>query len=154
MSIRESIAQIIRDTFPDLFLRGVFRFVVHKHEDGKLSVIPDRARWLDDIPLAEIWPGLAGYTAQPAEGSGVLIAFADGDQSRPVVVGFQPLGSTGGKPIRSTIDASEELKLCDGAATVLRVGDKITITPGNGSGVVSGLIALDPSGPAPSKVKA
>lgn len=77
------------------------------HADGRVSLRPDdKSRGLDDIPNVDHWAGVAGGAALPMVGSLVMVEFADGDSTKPMLVSYQPLRSSGGKPTRATIDAT------------------------------------------------
>lgn len=97
--------KMMRKVAPSLFYRGVYEYRVTKSTSGRIDVEPtDPDEELDAFPLAEIWPGIGGYSADPVVGTTVLVAFVKGDTSKPRVVGFCPLSYT--KPTANTIDAT------------------------------------------------
>lgn len=172
MSIWESIGSIVRETFPGLFLRGVFRYRVAKHQSGRLVLQPAK-RALPDIELSdlgptEVWPGAAGHSVNPAPGSYVLIAFADQDETLPVVVGFQPLASALGRPVESRFEADtvaidgDDVELGNAESPPIRDGDDVVIQTEGGIPIpiAAGTIrvvnptTIFPGKPSPSKVRA
>lgn len=148
MTLRRAIIKIVKESFPSLFFRGVFRFRVVKFRDGRIDLQPVSAKWLSDIPLAEVWTGIGGGTFVPQEGSEVLIAFIDGDDTQPAIVGAMPLSYTIGKPLSVSLDA-DTLNVGDAIDNAVRYGDTVSI------GMTSGPIMFvsTPSRPVASKVK-
>lgn len=121
--LRVLLADIIRKEFPMLQRpAGPHTYRVDVvHSDGRVSLRPERSdRGLEDIPRVDHWCGIAGGASLPMVGSTVLVEFADGDPTRPVLVSYQPLRSAGGKPTRTTIDATT-LQLGP-TATVVELG--------------------------------
>lgn len=145
------------------------------HEYRVVSVAGDRvdlqvvrkASGLPDLPRVEAWPGVAGAGSTPALGSLVLVEFIATDPARPFIAYYCPPGAPGFLPTAISMDASgtvaigasaDAVDLGAAAAPVLRHGDTISITPGNGAGVVAGIVTVT-SGtaeapPAVSRVRA
>lgn len=104
--------------------------------DGRLDLDPPAdAAHLPSLQRVEVW-GLGGARVRPAIGSLCTVVFRDANPSRPTVIALQPLADA--TPTETTIDA-DAVKLGAGAATVIRVGDKIAIdpTPGPTLGTIS-----------------
>lgn len=121
-TIRELLAEIIRSEFPGLQRpAGPHRYrVAAVRADGRVDLVPVATGALQALPNVDHWAGVAGGSALPMVGSVVLVAFADGDPTAPVLVSYQPLRSAGGKPTRTTIDAAT-LQLGP-TATVVELG--------------------------------
>lgn len=128
--LRVMIADIVRSEIPALQRpAGPHTFRVRAvRSDGRVDLTPEvAARGLDDIPNVDHWAGIAGGAAKPVVGSTVLVSFADGDPTKPVLVSYTPLRSSGGKPTESTIDA-----------TTLKLGPTATlVTLGGGAAFVA-----------------
>jgi len=103
-----------------------------------------------------MYPGSPGHWAELVPGANVIVAFIEGDPAQPIVTNFEPKGGPGFRPAKLTIDAVGAIELGAAVGTVIRQGDTITISPGNGAGPVTGAIALTAGAPPilPSKVKA
>lgn len=124
--VRKEIPQLQRPAGPHTYRVEVV------HSDGRVSLRPVFAdRGLEDIPHVDHWCGVAGGAALPVVGSTVLVAFADGDPTQPVLVSYQPLRSAGGKPTRATIDA-----------TTLQLGPTATVVELAGGAAFVALAAL------------
>lgn len=132
MSLSDNIVKIVQTRLDHLFLRGVFSYVVSSESNGRISLRPETKGWLPDLPLAEVWPGIAGYSVEPKPNAIVLVAFVNADRRRPVCVGFCPRAYT--VPNRCTIESdtlttclSNRIDLCDAVAPVIRDGDGVVI---------------------------
>jgi len=121
--LRTMIADIVRSEFALLQRPAgphTYR-VAAVRSDGRVDLKPeDKKRGLDDIPNVDHWTGVAGGAALPMVGSVAMVEFADGDSTKPMLVSYQPLRSAGGKPTRTTIDATT-LQLGP-TATVVQLG--------------------------------
>lgn len=107
--VEELIARIVRKKFPALALLSVRTYTVRKVYAGADYGRCDLALESDpeeQLPRVDQWPGIAGGVCLPVVGSLAEVAWRDGDQRSPVIVGFQPLRATGGKPTEVKIDAS------------------------------------------------
>ncbi len=104
--------------------------------DGRLDFDPPvDAPHLPPLSRVEVW-GLGGAKVKPRIGSLAAVAFRDANPSRPYVHALEPLANS--TPTETSIDA-DAVKLGDGAAPVVREGDKIAIdmTPGPTLGTIS-----------------
>lgn len=139
---------------------GVYEYRVEAFNGGYVDLRPARkTNGLPPLTSIELRSGHPGGTAEPQEGSSVLVAFADGEPTRPVVISYEGQAGNGYLPSDATIDAgsvlqvgpsSDEVNLGAAAGRVLRSGEKVFIsglTCPSGA-VVSGpglvTIALDP----------
>jgi len=90
--ISSYIAAIMRDIFPKYEYHGIYRYQVFRQTDEKLELQAIKLKpGLPDIIPVEMFPGVSGAFATVNPGSTVLVMFADGDPSQPVVVGFAPV---------------------------------------------------------------
>lgn len=74
------------------------------------------------LPRVDQWPGIAGGVSLPVVGTLCEVTWRDGAEKSPVIVGFQPLRVTGGKPDETKIDAAV-LRLGPTADAVLIAGE-------------------------------
>lgn len=131
-----------------------YRVIEQTIDRFALQAVNKSAGWPDVLPC-KANPGIAGGKSDLALGCEVLVAFIEGDPQNPRIVSYSDSSDGGFKPSILSLDA-DSIKLGAGAAIVIRDGDTISITPGNGGGVVSGIVALGVGIPPvlPSKVKA
>ncbi len=141
MTFLDAIKKAIPELFPDLFFSGLFEYQITKDQGGKYTLRPIDSKWLPPIPLVSIWGGVPGLNATVKVGSIVLIQFVNRDEKKPVIVGFPPVSATLGKPSVIAIDG-DDIRIGSGTAPGVRHGDTIDITPGNGSGPVTGVITI------------
>lgn len=144
----EALRTVWRRLFPRQELQGVFSYVtVGPSQSGKHDLRSTRSRHLPDVKLADMW-GAAGFAAELAAGTRVLVSFADGDPSSPVLVAVEP----GVVPASSTLDAVSSVgidavavNLGTAEAPVIRNGDAVTIAtlPGP-TPIAAGYIFLGP----------
>jgi hypothetical protein len=164
--LRNSIASIVRELFPDLFFRGIFSYTLEGIANDRFDATPER-EGLPPLRSRPLWPGAAGHTAKPQPGSKLLVAFVNADASRPVVVGFEPLSGSGiGKPVETRLEGSKvildgtTIEAGSAAATVIRDGDTVQIfTPGMPPTIIAAGVIGITSGtaevpPAISRLKA
>lgn len=103
---------------------AVWRYTVASATDTAVSAraVSSRCPW-PDLPHVPIYPGASGVRYQPAVGSEVGIAFADGDPRFPRIVWADQV-----VPVTMAIDASSLLTLAESLtritsnATVVEVG--------------------------------
>lgn len=107
----------------------------------------------DLLPI-EVWGGMQGDSAQLELSSTLLVCFAEGDPTLPIVVGFEP----GATPTSRTVDASALVKVGPSAAAVQLaggIGGPLVLASSYASMVAaitalaSALAALSSSGSAP-----
>jgi hypothetical protein len=129
-SFGEAILRWVRRLMPRVELQGVFSYVtVGSSSSGRHDLRSTKSRHLPDVKLADSW-GAAGVSADLAAGTRVLLAFADGDPSSPVVVAVQP----GATPVSASYAATTSIDV-DAASVnlgaaespVVRYGDKVVI---------------------------
>jgi len=157
-SFSEALRTVWRRLFPRVELQGLFSYTtVGPSQSGKHDLRSTRSRHLPDIKLADMW-SIAGHTAELSAGTRVLVAFADGDPSSPVLVAVEP----GATPVTSDISASASVSvdagavnLGDAAGFVVRYGEIVTV--GNQTGPITYVPVPIPPLAAPfppTKVKA
>lgn len=83
--------------------------VIEQAADGRL-ILQAISKSVPEAALISIWPGVPGVTAKLLLGSEVLLEFAGGDPTSPVVRGFGPT-----VPLEVAIDAIQ-VKIGEGAA--------------------------------------
>lgn len=89
-SFGRAILRWVRRLLPRVELQGLFSYVtVGPSQSGKHDLRSTRSRHLPDVKLADMW-GSAGFSAELAAGTRVLVAFADADPSSPVLVAVEP----------------------------------------------------------------
>lgn len=86
-----------------------------------LQAVQKSAGWPDLVPCA-VSPGAAGYKANLAIGSTVLVQFVEGDVALPLITHFEVPGAPGFVPIGIKIGAD-----AGAAPAAARVGDIVTI---------------------------
>ncbi len=143
--------ELVRAEFPTLLYLGVWEYSV---TSATSSTFSGRATSSDcplpDLAGVESRPGVAGATFTPAEGSRVLVAFANADPKRPVVVswdGTEPDGDIelGGS---RAYDVAEEL------GRVVRYGDVISVPLGTVGNTVAVVVTGLATGAPPVTVPA
>lgn len=103
-----SFAAMVRASMPDLIYRGVYEYRVTSSNGTILDLQPTRSSLgLPGIASCRYSPGIAGGKCDPKIGSLVLVAFANADPARPIVVGFGDPGSAGFE--------ADEIRLCAGS---------------------------------------
>jgi hypothetical protein len=127
--------------------------------DGRLNlqIVRKTAGFPDALPIS-LWPGVPGGKGAPALGSTVLVQFADGDPSLPVVTHFaSPTDSTFFVPTAVALDASSTVRIGEhatlidanagtdlAAASLGRVvcyGDVVTVGAASGAIATTGLVS-------------
>lgn len=130
--------------------------VVSQGSDGTVDVRVDPPSGLSSkqpIGFTEVRVrGLPGVEVKVRPGATVLLAFDDGDRTRPYASLFDPSSLLELKvtaATKVTVDAPS-VELCDALGAVLREGDVVSI-PGPGGGAAG---AVTITGPLRSRVKA
>jgi hypothetical protein len=147
-TLRQSLMTIFREEMPRIFFGGLYEYTVKKSESGRLDLVPKKARWLMPLPAIEQW-SVGGSEVDPKVGTSVAVAFLDGDESRPIVLGFLPKRASGGVPTKLAIDA-DQILLGTGSARFVREGDNYS--HGTASGPIT-FVSVGGSDPNPTKVK-
>lgn len=135
---------------------GVYSYRVSEMvaERANLTAL-DTSRGLPDtLSLLSEWCGVSGAWSKLSVGCDVLIAFADGDPARPVIVGFAPKGSSNAVPEETEIDATDELRLGEsvGTAVILAGGDQHVARVGDACDAGTWVVQNTVSPPAPAGV--
>lgn len=79
-----------RRLFPRVELQGLYSYsTAGISSNYQHSLRSTGSRHLPDINLANAWT-IAGHTASLVSGTRVLVAFADGNPAKPVIVGIEP----------------------------------------------------------------
>lgn len=95
--------------------------VVAQNSDGRLLLQTVRPGGVvpDALPI-EVWPGMAGLSADVTPGTEVLLGFVEGDPAQPVVLAFQAEA-----PVTLTLDATSAIELGKGATAPAAKGDEL-----------------------------
>jgi hypothetical protein len=127
-SFGAAILRWVRRLMPRVELQGVFSYVtVGGSSSGRHDLRSTKSRHLPDVKLVDSW-GAAGVSADLAPGTRVLLAFADGDPSSPVVVAVEPRGGAGHVPVRAYHEATTSINMVTDSA-----GDVLIGPPGAGA---------------------
>jgi hypothetical protein len=127
-----SIQTIVRETFPNYEFLAKYRYRVVKMSGDRVDLqAVSKDLGLPDMLPVQIWPGLAGASANLTPGAIVLVEFIEGNPTMPIVSHFEPEGGGGFRPVHSFVDASERVFLGtsqtneEGVWPVARVGDVV-----------------------------
>lgn len=94
-----AFARLLRAHDPGARFRGVHEYRVVTQSGERLNLQPVRSRArLPDLARVPVRAGVPGVKAIHAPGAQVLVAFIDGDPSRPAVVGFDAPDQPGWMP--------------------------------------------------------
>lgn len=105
---------------PDRAFRAVYEYRVVTLTGNRLNLQPVLvSTGMPTLQRVPIWPGVGGAKISPALGSSVIVAFINGDPSRPAVVGFIDADSSGFVPT--------SVSLGGGTSPVARVNDTVVI---------------------------
>lgn len=128
-----ALARLLAAHDPGARFRGVHEYRVVTQSGERLNLQPVRSRAaLPDLARVPVRAGVPGVKATHAPGSAVLVAFLDGDPSRPAVVGFDEPTQPGWVPILLELGAAPTLG-------VARLTD--TVQAGAFAGVITGASA-------------
>lgn len=95
-----AMARLLDATDPLRRFRAVWEYRIVTQVVERLNLQPVRARAeMPDLSRVPIRAGAPGVRAQHSLGSRVLVAFVDGDPSRPAVVGFEDPSQPGWMPL-------------------------------------------------------
>jgi hypothetical protein len=127
-----SIQAIVKETFPNYEFLAKYRYRVVKMAGDRVDLqAVSKDLGLPDMLPVQIWPGLAGASANLTPGAIVLVEFIEGNPTMPIVSHFEPEGGGGFRPVHSFVDASERVFIGtsdpndSGARPIARVGDMI-----------------------------
>lgn len=117
-----ALKSLLHGLLPDLRYAMVWEYTVISVTPGppvKIeAIIADpTAPVMPNVENIVLWPGPSGCYALPALGSIVRLGFANGDATKPMMVGLDP-------------NAAPTMVFLSGSGPfVARVGDTVTITP-------------------------
>lgn len=121
-SFADKIVAIVAARFPQLVYGSIYEYRIGPSSAaGRFDLVPVRTKLLGELPRVSQWGG-PGIEAAYAAGASVLVAFADADDRYPVVVGYLPARSPGGKPTTLSIDALA-INIGAGAKGAARIDD-------------------------------
>jgi hypothetical protein len=113
--LTNSFRAIVRELVPELMFRGVFEYRVVAQSGDRLDLTPARPGiGLPALAKVPVRYGFPGARATYATGASVLVAFVDGEPTRPVVIGHTA-------PDDAAADPSE-VQLADTSLTPYSVG--------------------------------
>lgn len=140
-TLRSSVAKLVRRELARLGFLLTYEYRVVLQDGAFLELQAVRkAAGLPDLARCLARPGAAGYAPRYRLGSTVLVAFVEGDPSRPFVAFGPEVGSA--TPLGVAIDA-DEINMGDDFGVVVREGDSITVTSTSVPPVVvSGVVAV------------
>ena len=85
--LASSVRNIIRNEFPNYTFQGVYEYAIQRVDGNFVDVDPtDTTLGLPHISHAELRPSILGETVAPTVGSLVIVAFVNGNGTRPVVL--------------------------------------------------------------------
>jgi hypothetical protein len=106
----EAQARILDALDPARRWRALYEYRVVSQTAERLNLQPVRSRSeLPDLARVPVRMGVPGVRAQHALGSQVIVAFLDGDPSRPAVVGFDSPGQPAWMPLSLELGGPEPL---------------------------------------------
>lgn len=125
-----ALLRLLDATDPTRRFRAVWEYRIVTQVVERLNLQPVRARAdMPDLARVPVRAGAPGVRAQHALGSRVLVAFVDGDPSRPAVVGFEDPSQPGWMPLSLDLGGP-------GALGVARQTDAVQAGPF--AGVITG----------------
>jgi len=151
-----ALRRILEALDPARRYRAMYEYRVVSQEGERLNLQPIRtSTGMPDLPRVPVRPGTPGAKATHKLGARVTVGFVDASPAMPIVMGFEDADGDGFLPDEVSINASGDVELGLAVGRVLRVGDVLSITPGNSGGVVAGTVSVTaPIGGVPTKVKA
>lgn len=125
-----ALLRLLDATDPTRRFRAVWEYRIVTQVAERLNLQPVRTRAdMPDLARVPVRAGAPGVRAQHALGSRVLVAFVDGDPSRPAVVGFEDPSQPGWMPLSLELGGP-------GALGVARQTDAVQAGPF--AGVITG----------------
>jgi hypothetical protein len=149
-----TLRDVWRRVFPRHDLYGTFEYVAKGPKiGGGWDLVPHMRTDLPPVGMSTMAPfvwTIAGHSAELAPGTHVLVIFADGDPSRPKIVGIDPATL----PTNASMNVAGlgTLDLADAVGRAVRYGDTVVIV---GGGPAAGVIGFTPAAPpfaVPSRV--
>lgn len=127
-----ALARILAALDPGARFRGCHEYRVVTQTGERLNLQPVRSRaQLPDLARVPVRAGVPGVKATHAPGSQVLVAFLDGDPSRPAVVGFDDPEQPGWHPLFLELGGPTTLGVARQTDPVIAGGFAGTITLGS-----------------------
>ena len=142
----EALRRIVEHYTAQHRYRGVWEYRVVLQTGQRLDLQAVRASsGMPDLRGVRVRPS-AGCRASLTLGSIVLVAFVNGDPTRPFLTAFEGPSGGGWLPISTGLDASTNVNLGGATGRALRSGDMVNI-PGvmPGPGVTGVLVTLAPA---------
>ena len=122
----DALRAIVRETFPRLDFFGLYRYRVMAMNGNRVDLqVVKKANGLPDLQAITMPNGVAGAWSELDVGQVVLVAFAEGDPSLPVITHFAPRDTTADAwlPVQTRLDASDEIRIGSSVATAVRLVD-------------------------------
>jgi hypothetical protein len=116
MDPKSRLANFIRWVMRDTIYHGTYECTVERqHDDDSLDLLPDDERVRGTgLSRVELWHGLPGVRVKVVVGSRVLLAFRNGDPTKPYASLWQ----------RGSI---EEISFDGGQSPIARQGDAVAV---------------------------
>jgi len=107
-----AIRGIIREMTSNLTFFGAYRYRVIDMTVNRVTLqAVDGELGLPDLSPIAIHPGIAGAWAKLAPGSIVIVTFADGKETMPMITAFEDKDGNGFLPLAVCIDASQRVAI-------------------------------------------
>lgn len=146
-----ALSRIVDAITAELRYRGVWSYRIVSQAGELLDLQIERASTgLPNLQRVRVRPGIAGARADFAIGSMVLVAFIDGDPSRPVVVAGDDADAPGFSPTRLDLVMEDDVLpgATVGSGRALRYGDVVMMPVGGPPAPV--MLVADPASPSAS----
>lgn len=145
--IMQALRELIRAEIASLVYLGRWEYQVTAATATSFSGRPTSGAFpLPDLVDVPVRPSVSGAVCVPQPASLVTIAFANGDPTRPELVSYDatlPLSCGLDATLAVSLGATApETNAGDALGAVLRDGDTVSIAPGNGAGVVAGVVTF------------
>jgi len=140
--ILAAIREIIRGELPQMTYTGIWEYQVTSVSGNLIDGQPTTSIPLPSLVKVQPICNPAGAVILPKVGSRVYVCFVNQDPTRPRIIAYDDT-----TPDSITLPVNNSMQLADGTATVIRVGDRISLDP------ITGQISFTPFSDR-SKVKA
>lgn len=88
---KRAVVNFVRELFPTLSFLGIYEYRVENPTEGIIDGRPvDGSLGLPDLTMVQLRPSITGDKVTLAAGSVALIAFVNGQPSRPFVIAGDP----------------------------------------------------------------
>lgn len=119
-TLRASIARIIRTELAKLGVILAYEYRVVSQAGAAVDLqIVRKASGLPDLARVYARPGAAGHKATYTPGGPVLVAFVEGDATRPFILAAGVVGAPGTIPTNAELDATGTLRIGRSASEVV-----------------------------------